>query len=187
MKQGLSGSFPQGLGLIVLGGVEPGALSGGQNDSFDGIHILTLQTADDGDACAGADAVGTGLDHLHGFLIAVDTAAGLDLQTTCGFLHQGNVLCLGTAGGKAGGGLYKVGTGVFRSLAGPDDFVIGEQAGLQNDLEHLAGAGGANGTDISLDSGNPVGARFRTTAFISVYHNERARCPRNTAEWCGQS
>ena len=41
VEQGLSGDFSQGFGLVMLGGMQPGALSGGKHNSFDGLHLLS--------------------------------------------------------------------------------------------------------------------------------------------------
>ena len=88
-------------------------------------------------------------DKILGVLEAGDAARGLDLDGGRAVgAQQGHILTGGAAGGKAGGGLDIVGVAVGDDMAQRDLLLLGEQAALDDDLQHPARAGGPHGTDV---------------------------------------
>ena len=109
------------------------------------------------DQGAGADAVGTGVDHRLSRLKGADAAGRLDQHTLAHvLLHQRHVLDGGTALIKAGGGLDVLGAGVGDALAQGNLLLVGETAALDDDLQQLVAAGGLHDADL-------VGDRLKQT------------------------
>ena len=108
---------------------------------FQGLHGL--------DDAAGAQTVGPQGDEVPGVVQVGDAAGGLDLHmgsNVC--LEQGHVLPGGSAAAEAGGGLDIVRAGLRHHPAHLHLFGVGEQAGLDDDLQEPSLAGVLHGTDL---------------------------------------
>ena len=83
----------------------------------------------------GAQTVGPQGDEVPGVVQVGDAAGGLDLHVRrAAGAQQAHIVRRGAAGGKAGGGLDVVRAGVGDALAQGDLFLVGEQAGFDDDL-----------------------------------------------------
>ena len=95
------------------------------------------------------------------FSADADPAAGLDPEVGAdGGPHQPHRLDGGAAGGgvEPGRRLDEVGARGDRGVAGGDDLVVGEQAGLDDDLEHgRMGGGRPDGLDLGPDAAPRAG------------------------------
>src|SRR5699024_2200290 len=101
------------------------------------------------DDAAGAQAVGAQVYEVLGVGERLDAAGGLDLHVLRAAAAQElDVLARGPAGGKAGGGLDVVRAGVGDDAAERALFLLREEAALDDDLQHMALAGGAHGGDV---------------------------------------
>ena len=67
--------------------------------------------------------------------------------------EEGNIFTGGAALGKAGGGLDIIGAGTADNAAQRDLFLVGQKAGLNDDLEDFALAGRAHGFDLVFNRG----------------------------------
>ena len=101
-------------------------------------------------AGASPEAVCAEVEELLDVLDGGDAARSLDLAATRNVLcEQLNVVEGRTAGGEAGRCLDEVGTGLGHDVAHLDLLVVGQQAGLDDDLQHLV-------AHSSLDGGNVI-------------------------------
>ena len=93
------------------------------------------------DDSGSAQAVGSQFDELLSILQGGDAAGGLDLHMGGNMLGEQLHIGKGSAGGgEAGGGLDIVGAGVGHALAQGDLLLIGQQTGLDDDLQDAAHA-----------------------------------------------
>ena len=116
-------------------------MTGGVLFLLQGLHGL--------DDAAGAQTVGPQGDEVPGVVQVGDAAGGLDLHmgsNVC--LEQGHVLPGGSAAAEAGGGLDIVRAGLGHHPAHLDLFGVGEQAGLDDDLQEFSLAVGLYGADL---------------------------------------
>ena len=101
-------------------------------------------------AGASPEAVCAEVEELLDVLDGGDAARSLDLAATRNVLcEQLNVVEGRTAGGEAGRCLDEVGTSLGHDVAHLDLLVVGQQAGLDDDLQHLV-------AHSSLDGGNVI-------------------------------
>gem|GEM_PF-4564822 len=100
----------------------------------------------------GAQAVSPQSQELFHILHGGDAAGSLDLAATVHALdHQFHIVEVGTCGGETGAGLDVVGTGLADDVAHRFLFLIGQQAGLDDDLQDLVAHSLLHGTDVLAD------------------------------------
>ncbi len=109
-------------------------------------------TQHDGDTSRTPETGGSGLDHVLRSGEVLDATGRLHAH----FLpdrvpHEADVLDGRPAGGETGRGLDEVRARLLRELAGHDLLVVGEQAGLDNDLERGRGDGVPDRPDVQLN------------------------------------
>ena len=103
-------------------------------------------------AGASPEAVCAEVEELLDVLDGGDAARSLDLAATRNVLcEQLNVVEGRTAGGEAGRCLDEVGTGLGHDVAHLDLLVVGQQAGLDDDLQDLVAHSLLHGTDVLAD------------------------------------
>src|SRR5574340_208324 len=140
--------------LITLGGSRCGL-------RYCGGCLVLLGALDDLDAGAGADARGSGLDHGLGILVGAHAARGFDAHFgTDHAAHQLHIVDGGAAGGEAGGGFDKIGLSLFGDQRGQHFFFVGEQRGLEDDLDQRTALVG--GFDHAA---NVTGDHFQVAGF----------------------
>ena len=104
------------------------------------------------DCAGGAQTVSAKVEEFFDILHGGDTAGSLDLAAPPDMLgKQRNVMEGRTAGREAGGGLDEVGTGLGHNVAHLDLLLLGQQAGLDNDLEDLIAHGSLDGGNVIAD------------------------------------
>ena len=108
-----------------------------------------LQLLDDLHDAARSESRCAKLDELLRVLQRRDAARGLDSDARLHVLReQLHIVERRAAGGEAGGGLDIIRAGIGDDLAHLDLFVVRQQAGLDDDLQELALAGGLDGPDL---------------------------------------
>ena len=101
------------------------------------------------DGAGGAQAVRAEVEELLDILHGGDAARSLDLAAARNVLgEQLNVVEGRAAGGKTGGRLDEVSTGLGDDVAHLDLLFLGQQAGLDDDLQHLVAHGGLDGGNV---------------------------------------
>ena len=106
------------------------------------VSVVIFQSFGDLHNTAGAQAVGTQFNELFRVLQRGDAAGGLDLHMRGHMSLEQRHIGEGRARfRKTGGGLNIVRSGIGYALAQGDLFLVGEQAGLDDDLQQLSLAG----------------------------------------------
>ena len=119
---------------------------------------------DDGQARTGADPRGAGIEHGEGGLGGPHASRRLDAhERSDDPAHQRDILHRCTCARKAGRRLHEIGAGLLAEAAGQFLPRRVQQAGLDDDLQHLAGRGRAHrcqifpaAFEIALDQGADV-------------------------------
>ncbi len=112
---------------------------------------LACQFGEDLDACAGSDAVGSGMKHGGGVGQGADAAGGFDPGTISGnAAEDSDVVDGGSTVGEAGAGFEEVGSGGEGDLGGAEFFFKGKEAGLEDDFDDRSGGVGEFGYTVDV-------------------------------------